>query len=71
MLGGFSYTTTAGELAPMFVNDDSTLFAFFHEVCFNGDPFATLSRETRRGETRTLQRGAGGTTPYSGVPPGP
>ena len=42
ILGGFSYTTTAGKLAPMFVNDDSSVWAFFNEVCFDGDPFATL-----------------------------
>ena len=40
ILGGFSYTTTAGKLAPMFVNDNSSVFAFFAEVCYNGDPFA-------------------------------
>ena len=45
ILGGFSYTTTAGKLAPMFVNDNSSMFAFFGEVCYNGDPFATLIPE--------------------------
>ncbi|HEY1068513.1 MAG TPA: hypothetical protein VGE52_20485, partial [Pirellulales bacterium] len=67
ILGGFSYTTTAGKLAPMFVNDDSSVFAFFNEVCFNGDPFETLIRETRRGQTKTLKRGEGFTSPYSGA----
>ena len=66
VLGGFSYTTTAGKLAPMFVNDNSTVFAFFAEVCYSGDPFATLIRETRGGETRTLRGGEGATTPYIG-----
>lgn len=64
ILGGFSYTTTAGKLAPMFVTEDASLYAYFHEVCFNGDPFATLIRETRRGKTRVVLRGDGGTTPY-------
>lgn len=66
VLGGFSYTTTAGALAPMFVNRDSAIFAFFAEVCFNGDPFATLIRESRNGVTREIRRGEGTTLPYSG-----
>jgi hypothetical protein len=66
VLGGFSYTTTAGKLAPMFVNDDSSVWAFFAEVCFNGDPFTTLIRETRQGMTKSVARDAGGTLPYSG-----
>ncbi len=66
VLGGFSYTTTAGKLAPMFANDHSSVFAFFAEVCFSGDPFATLVRETRQGETRELRHGEGHTTPYLG-----
>jgi hypothetical protein len=68
ILGGFSYTTTAGKLAPMFVNEASSVFAFFTEVCYNGDPFAVLIRETQRGETRELKRDAGSTTPYFGTP---
>ncbi len=68
VLGGFSYTTTAGKLAPMFVNTDSSVFAFFAEVCFSGDPFKTLVRETRNGETRLVSPGGGHTTPYVGVP---
>jgi hypothetical protein len=66
ILGGFSYTTTAGGLAPMFVNEDSRTWTFFGEVCYNHDPFTTLIRETRRGETREARRGSGGTAPYSG-----
>lgn len=68
VLGGFSYTTTAGKLAPMFVNDNSSVFAFFGEVCYTGDPFQTLIRETRGTETKEVLRGAGGTWPYIGVP---
>jgi len=42
LFGNFSYTTTAGKLAPMFVNNDSAIFVFFREVCYNNDPFRTL-----------------------------
>lgn len=68
ILGGFSYTTTAGQLAPMFVTHDSTVFAFFHEVCFNGDPFLTIVHEAQGGSSRTLTRDAAHTTPYVGRP---
>lgn len=64
ILGGFSYTTTAGKLAPMFVTDNSSVFSFFSEVCYNGDPFATLIRETRNGAVVTVPRGEGSTAPY-------
>lgn len=66
ILGGFSYTTTAGKLAPMFVNENSSVWAFFGETCFNGDPFATLIRETRDGETREVTPKPASTVPYSG-----
>ena len=66
VLGGFSYTTTAGKLAPMFVNQNSSVFAYFSEVCFNGDPFAVRIQETRGPETKTIGKGEGGTVPYSG-----
>lgn len=68
ILGGFSYTTTAGRLAPMFVTGDSSVFAFFNEVCFNGDPFETLISETRNQQSKTVKRGEGGTTPYVAMP---
>jgi hypothetical protein len=66
ILGGLSYTTTAGKLAPMIVNDNSSVFTFFHEVCYTGDPFAVRVEETRGTETRTVRREAGDTAPYSG-----
>lgn len=66
ILGGFSYTTTAGKLAPMFVNTYSSVWAFFAEVCYNGDPFTTLIKETRNGVTKSLDRTDGHTVPYSG-----
>jgi hypothetical protein len=64
ILGGFSYTTTAGKLAPMLVVEDAELFAYFAEVCFNGDPFVTLVRETRQGQTQSLKREQGMTLPF-------
>jgi hypothetical protein len=69
IFGNFSYTTTAGKLAPMFVNRDSAVFAYFGEICYNGDPFATLIQETRAGEIRTVRRGDGHTLPYVGGGP--
>lgn len=66
ILGGFSYTTTAGRLAPMFVNDNSFVWTFFTERCFNGDPFTTLIRETRSGETREIKPDPATTASYSG-----
>jgi hypothetical protein len=68
ILGGFSYTTTAGKLAPMFVNRDSSVFAFFAEVCYNGDPYATVIRESRGAATREVRRGEGTALPYVGRP---
>lgn len=69
VLGGFSYTTTAGKLAPMFVNADSSVWTFFNEVCYNGDPFVVRVSETHGTETRTLGWDDGHTAPYSGRPP--
>lgn len=68
IFGTFSYTTTAGKLAPMFMTNDSSVFAFFSEVCYTGDPFALLIRETRKGVTKEVKRGDGMTAPYIGVP---
>jgi hypothetical protein len=66
-LGTFSYTTTAGGLAPMFVTEDSSVFVYFNEVCYNGDPFRMLVSETRNGVTKTVERGQGGIAPYVGL----
>jgi hypothetical protein len=66
LFGTFSYTTTAGKLAPMFVTEDASAFVYFNEVCYNGDPFTTLVRETRDDVTKTVQRGQGGIAPYIG-----
>ena len=67
ILGGFSYTTTAGKLAPMMATEDASVFTCFVEVCYNGDPFEVLVRESRNGEVRTVRRGEGTTFPYSGA----
>ena len=66
LLGGFSYTTSGGKRATMFVNDNSSVWAFFAEVCYSGEPFESLIRETRGGETKEVKRGEGNTAPYSG-----
>ena len=66
ILGGFSYTTSGGKCATMFVNDHSSVWAFFAEVCYSGEPFESLIRETRGSETKEVKRGEGNTTPYSG-----
>jgi hypothetical protein len=68
IFGNFSYTTNAGKLAPMFVNQDSSVFAFFSEICYTGDPFTVLIRETRSGNTREIGRGEGLLQPYIGYP---
>lgn len=64
ILGGFSYTTTVGKLAPMFVTDNSSVFTFFNEICYSGDPFETLIHETRGPVSKSLIRGHGSTAPY-------
>ncbi|MCX7666117.1 MAG: hypothetical protein N2112_11285 [Gemmataceae bacterium] len=51
----------------MFVTEDASAFAFFSEICFNGDPFRVLIRETRKGTTQEIKRDAGSTTPYIGT----
>ncbi len=66
VLGNFSYTTTAGKMAPMFLTEDSSVFAFFNEVCNNGDPFQTLVHESQRGRTNVVERGGGWIAPYVG-----
>jgi hypothetical protein len=66
VLGGFSYTTTAGKLAPMFVNNNASVFAFFGEVCYNGDPYETIIQEVRDGTTKKVRKGEGNALPYAG-----
>jgi hypothetical protein len=68
VFGTFSYTTTQGKLAPMFINDNSTVFACFREVCYNGDPFQVSIRETRGPATKDIRAAESSTWPYSGTP---
>ncbi len=60
LLGGLSYTTTQGKLAPMFVSSDARVSYVIGEVCYSGDPYRQLVREQRGAEAKTLDR--------SGVP---
>lgn len=71
VLGGFSYTTTAGKLAPMFVTDNASVYSFFNEVCFNGDPFIQIIEETRGKEKRVLDKDTATAAPYSARPDTP
>lgn len=54
VMGGLSYTTTAGKLAPMFVNNESWVSVTLGERCYTGDPYTTILSETRNGQTQTL-----------------
>jgi hypothetical protein len=58
LLGGLSYTTTQGKLGPMFESTDARVSYVLGEVCYTGDPYAVLVRETRGGVARELKRGA-------------
>ena len=58
LLGGLSYTTNNGQLAPMFVSTDAEASYTIGEVCYTGNPFAQLVQQTRGGETKLLKRGA-------------
>ena len=64
VLGGFSYTTTAGKRAPMFVTRDSDVFAYFREICYSGDPYVDLIDDIQRGAKKRFVRGEGDTLPY-------
>ncbi len=57
ILGGLSYTTTQGGLAPMFTATEASLSVTLGEVCYSGDPFRTLVEHTAGGKTRVLKRG--------------
>lgn len=58
VLGGFCYTTTPPDGAPMFVCRDSSLSVSLGESCFAGHPYEVLVRESRGGVTRDLKRGS-------------
>ena len=55
LLGGLYYSLT-GNLAPMFINVESSVSFSVGEVNFSYNPFLELVRETRNGVTRTLTR---------------
>lgn len=62
--GNFSYTTSNKQNQPMFVTRDSSVFAWFREICYSGEPFEVLVEEHRGDETRTVRRDEGQTVPY-------
>ena len=51
-LGGLCYTTTAGKLAPMFVAADSAMSVTLGEVCYSGNLYEIIVRQTRRGTAK-------------------
>jgi hypothetical protein len=57
LLGGLSYTTNNGKLAPMFVSENARVSYVIGEVCYTGDPYKFLVKETRNGVERVLSRG--------------
>ena len=57
VFGGLCYTTNKGELAPMFINRDSSVWVAMGEVCYTGNPFRVLVREERDGKIREWKRG--------------
>jgi hypothetical protein len=52
----------------MFVTDNASIFTFFSEVCFNGDPFEVRIKETRNSEVKILKGTDTHTAPYAGHP---
>jgi hypothetical protein len=66
--GNFSYTTSNKQAQPMFVTRDASVFAWFREICYSGEPFDVLVEEQRGSETKIVKRGEGLTVPYISVP---
>jgi len=58
LCGGFSYTTTDPEGAPMFLVENGSMSATMSEACFRRPPtpFDPLVREIRGGQTRELRK---------------
>lgn len=56
VLGGLSYTTNRGKLAPMFVSTDAKVSYVMGEVCYTGDPFSRLVEQRRGADVKTLDR---------------
>ncbi len=44
--------------------EDATVFAFFNEVCYSGDPFAVFVEETRGKVTKSIKPSEGALSPY-------
>ncbi|MEX0652619.1 MAG: glycosyl hydrolase family 28-related protein [Phycisphaeraceae bacterium] len=65
VLGTFCYSTSRVDLAPMFVTEDASAFAYFTEVAY-GERVPIFVEETRNGETKTVPREEGGIAPYIG-----
>ena len=63
---GFSYYNHRGKPAPVFVNHDSSVWAFLGGVCHTSDPFAKVIRKTGSGVTKTPGRDEAGAVPCSG-----
>jgi hypothetical protein len=49
----------------MFINENAATWTFFTERCYTGDPFTTLVREIRSGQTRELPASKNHTAPFS------
>ena len=56
LIGSFSYTVGDSKRAPMFVIEDSEAALSFAEVCYSGEPFPIIVRETQKGVTRELKQ---------------
>ncbi len=54
--GGFNYSTTKEKMDPMFVNEDSSVSLVMGETNNNKHPYQTIIKETRKGETRYLNK---------------
>jgi hypothetical protein len=50
----------------MFITTNASLFTYFNEVCFNGDPFVVRIQETRGTTTKIIGKDEGHTAPYVG-----
>ncbi len=57
VIGGLSYTTTQGKLAPMFQADEAELSVTLGEVCYSGDPYRELVKQSLDGRQFLLKRG--------------
>lgn len=56
LLGGLSYTTNQGKLAPMFVSENAKVSYVIGEVCYTGEPYSRLVEQKRGAESKVLDR---------------